>query len=146
MVGLLSESEPLPGLTLADVLATSDVPPGVVTLLSGGHPFPFLRRASGVVEEVPLGGSLLGILPSVDVSVAELRLRRGDLLVLFTDGVIEARDGAGRFFGTEGVRRLLEENLVSTAVELLVRLQEAVVAHSEGQLADDLAALALRVR
>ena len=115
-------------------------------LASGGHPFPFIRRADGTVEEVVVGGTLLGIFPDPEVAVVHRTLVRGDRLVLYTDGVIEARDKAGRMFEANGVRDLLADAEGGGRARATVdRLEQAVVTQVGGDLADDMAALVLRV-
>jgi sigma-B regulation protein RsbU (phosphoserine phosphatase) len=59
---------------------------------SGGHPLPLLVRA-GAIEPVGGFGLLIGAWPGVEFDTAELLLRSGDALVLYTDGVSEARRG-----------------------------------------------------
>ena len=116
-----------------------------VVLGSGGHPTPLLRRAGGAVETVRLTGSLLGVLPSVDVAVAEVVLTAGDCLVLYTDGVIEARDRSGRMFGTEGLGEVVA-TCDGGASDTVAAIEQAVLAHVGGELADDMAILVLSVR
>jgi serine phosphatase RsbU (regulator of sigma subunit) len=117
-----------------------------LTLVSGGHPLPMVRRADGRIEEVPLGGSLLGTLPTIDVAVAYLTLHAGDLVVLFTDGLLEARGQTEEMFGTEGVARILgDADATATATATVEALKAAVLDHVGGELADDMAALVLRV-
>ncbi|HEX3541609.1 MAG TPA: SpoIIE family protein phosphatase [Acidimicrobiales bacterium] len=117
-----------------------------VVLASGGHPYPFIRRADGSVEEVVLGGTLLGIFTEPEVVVVHRTLGPGDRLVLYTDGVIEARDKAGRMFDAAGVRaQLSDAQAGGTARATVERLQDAVMDHVGGELADDMAALVLRV-
>jgi serine phosphatase RsbU (regulator of sigma subunit)/anti-sigma regulatory factor (Ser/Thr protein kinase) len=113
-------------------------------LSSGGHPYPFLRRAGGEVSEVPIVGSLLGAIDQIDVGVAELQLGPGDEIVLFTDGVIEARNDGGEMFGPEGVRRVLGAT-PGTARAVAEALERAVLDHVGGELLDDLALLVMRV-
>jgi serine phosphatase RsbU (regulator of sigma subunit) len=115
-----------------------------IQLGSGGHPYPLVRRDDGSIEEVPLGGSLLGALPEIDVSVVDICLRAGDMLLLFTDGVIEARDANGAMFGYEGVHCVLED-ISATAQDTVDALEAGVLAHVGGELADDVAVLVLRV-
>jgi len=72
------------------------------TLALGGHPQPLAVRAGGGVEPVGVPGAVIGLLPDVDVTDAEVHLRTGDSLVLFTDGVSEARRSGDGLFGESG--------------------------------------------
>src|SRR4051794_3598709 len=76
-------------------------------MASGGHLYPIVRRADGSLEEVELGGSLLGVLHTPQFTSATVRLTSGDCMVLFTDGVTEARDAHGEMMETEGVFHIL---------------------------------------
>jgi serine phosphatase RsbU (regulator of sigma subunit) len=102
-----------------------------------------LRSPSGAVEELPVGGSLLGLFEDVTVGVRSITLRAGETLVLLTDGMLEAhRDGA--FFEHEGVARVLGRPWAD-AESVAAGLVDAVVEHCGGSLADDIAALVLRI-
>ncbi|HEY2429970.1 MAG TPA: SpoIIE family protein phosphatase [Acidimicrobiales bacterium] len=115
-----------------------------VALASGGHPLPLVRRGDGRIDEVTLGGSLLGAFPSIGVTTARVDLAAGDMLVLFTDGLLEARSPDGRFFDEAGIRAVLGTSPAGagSAVEAL---EAAVLAHVGGELDDDLAIVVLRV-
>ena len=77
---------------------------------SGGHCPPLVRRASGGVEALPrVAGAALAIARGLRFEVGRLALARGDALLLYTDGVTEAADGAERLFGDER----LEESLAT---------------------------------
>ena len=112
-----------------------------------GHPQPMLRRRDGSVLPVGCCGPPLGIVPDATWSETTLDLGPGDTLVLYTDGVTEARDTSGRQFGEEALADLL----ASTAGGSAEVTAEAVHAAVDGQLAgssrpaDDLAVLVLRV-
>jgi PAS domain S-box-containing protein len=124
-----------------------DVGTGVATaqVALAGHPRPMHRAADGTVSEVGLVGRPLGI--DLDVSYAEVtvELSQGSLLVLYTDGVTEARDDRGDQFGEAGLMAVLRET-AGLPAEVTV---EAVSAAVERQLlgsrygADDQAVLAL---
>lgn len=106
-----------------------------------GHPPALLVRGGRVVKEldavvgVPLG---LGLLRGA-VDVGAERLEPGDRLLLYTDGVVEARDADGEFFGTARLVELVtrEDAARRPAAETLRRLNHAVLAHQEGELQDD---------
>lgn len=118
----------------------------VVRLANGGHPPPFLLRDDGKVESRDeAGGMLLGVVRGASVSEAELRLEPGDALVLYTDGVTEARSPAGDLFGSYRLEDLLATCAGRTADGVARRVELAVVDHQGGVTRDDLAVLVLRV-
>jgi hypothetical protein len=65
--------------------------PARVTVACGGHPLPVLRRADGSVEAIGAPGTLLGLVPHPEIQERATDLRAGDTLVLYTDGLTEAR-------------------------------------------------------
>ena len=79
-----------------------------VRLSSAGHPPALVVRAAGTVEECHAPGTLLGITEEPELGVAGTRLGPGDALVLYTDGLIEARSAGIGILGEERVRELLE--------------------------------------
>jgi sigma-B regulation protein RsbU (phosphoserine phosphatase) len=66
---------------------------------NAGHNPPLVRRASGVVEALPRGGPVLGMLAEVEPRSGELTLAPGEALALYTDGVTDAQDAGGGQFG-----------------------------------------------
>ncbi|MFG2120125.1 PP2C family protein-serine/threonine phosphatase [Streptomyces sp. NPDC048710] len=64
-----------------------------VVAAGGGHLPPLVLRTDGGVEEVHIGGTLVGALPDPDFHQREIRLAAGELLLLYSDGVTEARGG-----------------------------------------------------
>jgi serine phosphatase RsbU (regulator of sigma subunit) len=118
-------------------------------LLNCGHPAALVMRAKGPIEEVAGCGPLLGQFPKIVVEPAALALRPGDVLVLVTDGVLEARGprsraGATHWFGSEGLRLAMAESRGESAATITRRIEERAVSFSDGSLKDDLAILALR--
>ena len=121
-----------------------------VRAASAGHPLPLVvRAATGAVEVLGTPGTLLGVQPDVDLPVAETTLDEGDLLVLYTDWVTEARyHGTGgrlHLFGDERLRVLLAELCGSAAADVAAALEQAVLDFQTGALADDVAIVVLRV-
>ncbi|WP_420082030.1 PP2C family protein-serine/threonine phosphatase [Streptomyces sp. JL4002] len=71
-----------------------------VRIASAGHPVPLIRRAGGTVEEVAVGGLMLGVFDDAVCRPVTRRLAPGEMLVLYTDGLTEARTQDGTFFET----------------------------------------------
>ncbi len=118
-------------------------PTSTVALAAGGHPAPIVRRADGRVEELPVGGSLLGVFGEAGIGHRLVTLEKGDTLVLYTDGAMEARRD-GVMFGTEGVMAAIGA-APDTAAGVTGAIERAVLDHTGGVISDDLAALAVRV-
>ncbi|MDQ6649121.1 MAG: SpoIIE family protein phosphatase [Actinomycetota bacterium] len=117
-----------------------------VTLSAGGHPLPLLLRADGRVEPVGRPGTLLGVLDAVKLHDVTIELGSGDTLVLYTDGVTEARDEAGREFGEAGLAVALRASAGDSAEQIARRVEDTVTAFRGGANRDDLALLVLQVR
>jgi len=84
-----------------------DAASGELRYANGGHNPPLLRHADGSVEALDgPGGLVLGVMPGVDYPAHTVRLRRGDRLLLYTDGVTEAFNAAEEAYG---VARLVAE-------------------------------------
>jgi sigma-B regulation protein RsbU (phosphoserine phosphatase) len=116
-------------------------PRPTVTLAAGGHPAPLVRRSNGGIEEVSVGGSLLGVFDDVSIGSALITLGPGETLVLFTDGAVEARR-EGVMFGIEGVRAAVQAAPLGAAA-VAAAVERAVLAHTGGSISDDLAALVI---
>jgi PAS domain S-box-containing protein len=83
--------------------------PGVRLVITlGGHPPPLLRRRDRSVRPIGVPGTALGLLPAVDVREVAVDLAAGDVLLAYTDGVTEARDGSEEF-GEERLATVLSE-------------------------------------
>ena len=82
---------------------------------SAGHPPILLQRASGEIESLAEGGLVLGFDPDAPYSKASVALNPGDRLLLYTDGLLEAADLRGAFFGDA---RLFESLRATAAVDL----------------------------
>lgn len=124
--------------------ATIEIRPHGLELVvaCGGHPAPVVVRRNGRVETAPCGGTLLGVVPDPDLQEAALALEPGDALVLYTDGVTEARMRDG-LFGPERLATVAGGAAGRTATEIARRIEEAVAV--SGELRDDLAIVVLRV-
>jgi PAS domain S-box-containing protein len=129
-------------------LEPEDGSPGTaVTLARGGHPPPLLLRAAGgEPEEVGCSGKALGVFEDAELEDASLRIHAGDRLVLYTDGVTEARSPDGTFFGEERLHALLRSCAGLDAPATARKVRDVVLDFQEGHPRDDFAVLVLRVR
>jgi sigma-B regulation protein RsbU (phosphoserine phosphatase) len=69
--------------------------------INAGHNTPILRRASGLIERLDVGGLPFGIQPEVKYDSATVTLAPGDWLIIFTDGLVEAENVRHDEFGEE---------------------------------------------
>ncbi|MEY2419329.1 MAG: phosphoserine phosphatase RsbU/P [Actinomycetota bacterium] len=113
----------------------------VATLTSAGHPFPLLVR-HGTATRLGRAGSLLGMFAEVNFHDVSIRLAAGDALVLYTDGVTEARDGTGAFYGEERMYDAIA-SAGSSARAIVDAVLSSVLAFQEGP-ADDIALVVIR--
>ena len=115
-----------------------------LTVACAGHPPPLILRADGRLEEADCPGTLLGLLEEVALRQDVVLLGPGDVVVLYTDGVVEARRG-GDVFGEERLKALLAGIGAATASAIAARIVEAVRSFGPAEPRDDLALLVLRV-
>jgi GAF domain-containing protein len=116
-----------------------------VTVTCGGHPLPFLIRAGGAVETFGRPGTLLGCFPEPALHEEVLELNAGDAIVLYTDGVTEARKGSN-VMGEAGLRAALVHAAGGSAVEVADTIQNAALDFQDGDARDDIAIVVLKVR
>ena len=122
-----------------------DLRTGTLLYSLGGHPWPYLVRAGGAAEGLTARGLLVGVFKEAVYETAQVALRPGDDLFLYTDGVTEAYNAGGEFFAAQGLEATLLRADRSTP-EALVRGVLAAVRQfaGPGTQSDDLTALAVR--
>jgi len=118
--------------------------------VNAGHNDPVLRRASGGIERLTAGGPPFGMPPLSDKEISyasgRVRLEPGDLLFIFTDGVIEAVNEANQEFSEVRLLGELKAAPAETASETLKRVMAAVNAYvGTARQHDDITCLVLRV-
>jgi sigma-B regulation protein RsbU (phosphoserine phosphatase) len=114
---------------------------------NAGHCPPMLMR-DGACLRLKEGGPVLGVFPVRRYLQADVQLRSGDCLVLFTDGVTEARNPSGREFGEDRLENLLSQLVNGShlrAAGLRDRIMAAVSEFSEGEVSDDATLMVVRV-
>lgn len=124
--------------------AVLDVREGRITYCNAGHNPPLLVRADGSSIELDAAGAVLGQFPQWEYTQSELKMQYGDRLLLFTDGLVEARDSSDECFGEQGLGRIAKENPDSSAQQLMQSAIRAAFAHCGGEFQDDASLMVLK--
>lgn len=129
------------------VVTTYFAPTGEISLCNAGHPPPLLYRAktrtwslveAGARPNAAAPANLpLGIVDLTAYEQFSLRLRTGDLILCYTDSLIEAKDPAGEWIGPNGLLEIVRTLDVSEPAALIPALIAAIRDHAEGNLTDD---------
>jgi serine phosphatase RsbU (regulator of sigma subunit) len=124
----------------------ADAKTGKVVYTNAGHNPPVVVRAAGGYEMLGgAGGMILGILPMAQFQEAEVTLEKGDILVLFSDGVTEAVDPEDHDFGEERLAKLVASMSDRPAAEIVQEVHRAVHAFTQGAPpADDITVVIAR--
>ena len=135
---------------ITGVLAELDTDLGLLTWVNAGHPDPLLLRGGRLIKSLhiepmlPFGlnaelGSDGDAEAPTHANTGTEALEPGDIVVLYTDGVIEARSPAGDFFGAERLVDLLTRSLAAglSAPETMRRIVRVLLEHHRSQLDDD---------
>jgi phosphoserine phosphatase RsbU/P len=99
---------------------------GALTYVNAGHNWPVLRRASGAIERLEAGGLPLGITTARPYQSGAAALSSGDLLLIFTDGLVEAEDERTTEYGEERMLPVVQSLNGGTAAEALQRIMFSV--------------------
>ena len=113
---------------------------GRVVWADGGHPPGLLRHKDGAIDSLDPTGPLLGAIPAAEYEEKACELGVGDMIVLYTDGVTEARRG-NKFFGEERLRESLADG--GSSQDVADQVMGDVRRFVRGDLRDDVAVLAV---
>ncbi len=141
LAGDLARSE----LFVSVFYAVHDPRRGVLSYANAGHNPPLLlRTGSDETQELDAEGILLGVMDSSAFERREVRFSGGDLALLYTDGLTEARNGAGEEFGVERLATVLASVRGRPVAEIPAALVRAVDRYAAGAAPDDRTAVVLR--
>jgi sigma-B regulation protein RsbU (phosphoserine phosphatase) len=142
--GLCRENEA--GMYVTAVAGVLDLASGELAFAIAGHDPPVLVPADSAPRQLAAeGGRVLGLIEASDFPVNRILLKAGDAIVLFTDGVSEAQDTAGEFFGIDRIVATAVSLRRTAAPALTEGLLGAVRAFAgEAPQSDDITILTLR--
>lgn len=122
-----------------------DVSSKTITYCNAGHHPPVLMRANRDLEHLTEGGLLMGVQPEPQYDEGTVTLGQGDILVIFTDGIIEQSRGE-EFYGEERLIDVMRANKDLGAGQLKKRIIDSVLEFSEnGTNEDDLTLVVIKV-
>jgi len=142
--GILKQTGTLVFVTV--LYCVIDIGENVARFARAGHPPPLhARRSSGEVQTIPLGGDsagpAIGIIPNAQFKTTETQLAPGDLLLFYTDGIIEVESKDGTQLGVEGLRESVRGNLNESTDSLLDAIVSDVYKFGESTVLTDDACL-----
>jgi sigma-B regulation protein RsbU (phosphoserine phosphatase) len=134
----------LPGNRFATAVIGWLCDDGTLTLVNAGHCPPLVVRAGGAIEQIDSTGPVVGIVADSRWRSVTHKLRRGDTLVLYSDGLSEAACEGGIEFGTEGIENALRDaTRPHSARAVAAHLLAEVDRHADGAREDDLTLLVI---
>ncbi|WP_239158524.1 PP2C family protein-serine/threonine phosphatase [Winogradskya humida] len=140
-----------PGAFVTAILAELDTTTGCYRRIAAGHPAELHLRGDVPLEALPTPTALplgLGHMINRPPGITEVMLEEGDTLVLYTDGITEARSADGELFGLDQLTDFVRGELraKTPAAELMRRLIHTIVSYENGELRDDATAAVVRWR
>jgi len=118
---------------------------GALTYVNAGQNPPLLRRRDGTIERLGGTGIALGMFEGSTYEAVETSVGRGDLLVLYSDGITEAENPAGQPFEEAGLERLVAARGGDAPAVLAPAILQAVEGHARAsRFTDDLTVLILK--
>jgi hypothetical protein len=117
---------------------------GDVRVLNAGHLPPYIARAN-TLDELPRGSIALGIMDAASFAESHVHLEPGDVLVVYSDGVTEAINTAGEFFGDERLRGAIQAAAGQPASEIGARILRSLESFvGDAPTHDDVSVIVLR--
>jgi sigma-B regulation protein RsbU (phosphoserine phosphatase) len=109
-------------------------PDGSLQLVNAGHCYPLLLRADGTLQRLCSNGPVVGLLPFASWRGRRVQLAAGDRLVIYTDGLLEARNEQGEEFGIERIEEVAAAHCRSETADALVRAARSFAPRFEDDL------------
>jgi phosphoserine phosphatase RsbU/P len=120
---------------------------GSLHYVNAAHCPPMVLRTGGAIEELDTTGMPVGLLEGAEFPSAEARLAPGDKVLIYTDGVTEAQNVRGEFFGKKRLRQIVSARAAESCAAIHDAVQDAVTAFAEGApQSDDITVVVLEYR
>lgn len=143
---LLSEDSNT-GMFVTLFYAILDLKNKTMEYVNAGHnpPVMFIRE-TGLMDCLKAKGIALGAIDTIELEEKTISLESGDVIVFYTDGVTEAQNNNGDFFGEKRLYKLIKSNFDLTAEEMVNKIKESVISFSENQSQfDDITLMVIKV-
>ena len=115
-----------PGNFVTAVYGVLDTKNHIFTFSNCGHDFPLLLRADGTTELLREGGPVLGVVPKASYEERPVYINKNDIIILFTDGVVEVFNDDDEQFGEDRLAELVQQNRSKTTTEIRDIIYETV--------------------
>ncbi|HWQ76883.1 MAG TPA: LytS/YhcK type 5TM receptor domain-containing protein [Syntrophomonas sp.] len=131
---------------VTEFLGILTISSGEILYSNGGHNPPYILRQNGVLQKLPvMAGMALGAMENMPYTCASLKLNQGDSLIMYTDGVTEAMNGAGDLFNEARLEQILTRLTGQTVREEAVAILNATREFADGAMqSDDITIVALQ--
>jgi sigma-B regulation protein RsbU (phosphoserine phosphatase) len=119
---------------------------GRLTVAHAGHCRPIWVSSSGELKWIDDSGAALGLFPNWKYRDFEYQLAEGDMLVLYTDGVVEAEDASGEEFREDRLQRTAQRYAHAHAAEIQAEIMREVGSFCGGRFQDDATVIVIKAR
>jgi sigma-B regulation protein RsbU (phosphoserine phosphatase) len=146
VAGVNRQFQQMPAMPLASLFqAHLDPGSGTLDYCNAGHPPALLLRANGTIEALSAGGPLLGALETDSFVQGRVHLQAGDVLVIYSDGILDSTNRAGDQFGYERWEQNVQDMESRSADAVLFSLLGTVQDFADGcPLEDDMSLVVVR--
>jgi phosphoserine phosphatase RsbU/P len=117
--------------------AELDPESGALSFLNAGHNPPLIIHSAGTVEQLSSGGLPLGIKPDAEYREGRTQMQKGDVLVIYSDGVTEAQSPTGEEFGATRLYEVVSRNIEASAAGIRDRIESSLTKFAQGTSAAD---------
>lgn len=115
-----------------------------LNVVNSGHFPPLILRKNNFIE-IPKGGIALGVMPDAEYPLQEIEIEKGDLIICYSDGVVEAKKESGEFFGIDKFKNTILSNATLSVKDIGENIFKSVELFTkDDRLSDDLSLIILR--